>query len=165
MWSVIVEIFFPGSWLEPSIGFADDLGLIQILVAKAAVEALAQPVLPRCTWLDVEHLDADRAEPLPDGLGDELGTVVAAQALWVAVKANRMGDSGAQGMTVMRRRRTFENRNPFHSVLLDLMPPSRCISPQVVESPLKCIALLLESIHRDGKVVSERFGFLSSGSL
>lgn len=52
----------------------------QKLIARSAVEALDVTVFPRAAWLDVERLDANLGEPLPQCWGDELGAVVAADA-------------------------------------------------------------------------------------
>jgi hypothetical protein len=64
----------------------DDLSLfqaveylsIQKLIAEPGVEALAIAVLPRRSRFDVGGLGADRLDPLPDRVGNELGSVVGA---------------------------------------------------------------------------------------
>ena len=45
-------------------------------VAKLRVEAFAIAVFPRAARLDIGGLGADRADPVLDCLGDELGAVV-----------------------------------------------------------------------------------------
>lgn len=47
----------------------------QELVPQATVEAFDVTVFPGAAWLDVERLDADLGEPLPQRLGDELGAL------------------------------------------------------------------------------------------
>jgi hypothetical protein len=64
-------------------GFDDDLGFgeavedltVEQFVAKLRVEALAVAVLPRTSWFDEGGLRADRGNPLPHSLGDELRAV------------------------------------------------------------------------------------------
>ena len=67
----------------------DPVGLVSIqeqlhveaLIAELAVEAFPVSVLPGAAWLDVEGCNALVPQPLLQGLGDELGTVVTAQEL------------------------------------------------------------------------------------
>ena len=49
---------------------------VQQLVSEAGVEALDVSVLPRTARRDIGRLGADRADPLPQGFGDELGPIV-----------------------------------------------------------------------------------------
>ena len=53
---------------------------VQALLPEAAVEALCVPVLPGASGVDVEGLYSVFFEPSLDGLGDELGPVVGADA-------------------------------------------------------------------------------------
>ena len=52
---------------------------VEELVAELVVEALDVGVLPRGAGADVERADRLRLQPIPDGVGDELWAVVAAQ--------------------------------------------------------------------------------------
>lgn len=61
---------------DPSLGEAVEHSTVQGLVAKPGVEALAVAVFPRRAWLDEVRFGADRYDPIPHRLGDELGTVV-----------------------------------------------------------------------------------------
>jgi len=49
---------------------------VEKFVAKLRVEAFATAVFPRAARLDIGGLGADRADPVLDCLGDELGAVV-----------------------------------------------------------------------------------------
>jgi len=60
---------------------------VQALIPEPAVEALGAPVLPRASRIDVESLDAIVFQPSLDGLGDELGAVVRANAFGGAMLA------------------------------------------------------------------------------
>jgi hypothetical protein len=52
---------------------------IQAFIAKFSVEGFREGVLPRAARLDIEGCNALVRQPLLQGLGDELGTVVTAQ--------------------------------------------------------------------------------------
>jgi hypothetical protein len=58
----------------------EHLGVEQ-LVTKLAIERLVVAVLPWTGLLDVEGVDAEPAQPGPDGLGDELLSLVRADVL------------------------------------------------------------------------------------
>jgi hypothetical protein len=53
----------------------EDFGIEQ-LIAQLAVEALAIAILPWTSRFDVRGLGSDGADPIPERLGNELGTVV-----------------------------------------------------------------------------------------
>ncbi len=55
---MVVEVFLPSAGLDPRVAFVQHVRLVQILIAKLAVEAFAQAVLPRRARFDVEHVDA-----------------------------------------------------------------------------------------------------------
>ena len=59
--------------------------MVEVLVTKFAVEALAKPVLPRRTGFDVKHVDTKCAKPFLDRRRDELWPVVATNPLRNAV--------------------------------------------------------------------------------
>ena len=60
---------------DPSLGEAVEHLTVQKFVAKLGVEALAVAVFPWRAWLDEGRFCADRCDPIPHCLGDELGTV------------------------------------------------------------------------------------------
>ena len=62
---------------------------VEAFVAKLSIEALVQAVLPRLAWRDVGRLDALFLQPILDGLGDELGTIVAADERRWTVQARQ----------------------------------------------------------------------------
>jgi len=49
---------------------------IQELVSEAGIEAFAIPVFPRRAGFNVGGFGTDSMDPVPDGLGHELGTVI-----------------------------------------------------------------------------------------
>ena len=51
---------------------------VQAFIAKTVVEAFHVAVLPRATRIDVDRSDPQFLEPFLDFLGDELGSIVAA---------------------------------------------------------------------------------------
>lgn len=58
---------------------------IEALIAKLSGEGFRASVLPGAAGLDIEALDPLVSQPLLQGLGDELGTIVTAQELGSAV--------------------------------------------------------------------------------
>jgi len=60
---------------------------VQEFVPKPAVERLGKAVLPRGSWLDVSGGGAAGLAPTPEGMGNELRTVVAADERWRWVEA------------------------------------------------------------------------------
>src|SRR5690606_22376675 len=57
---------------------------IQHFIAKAGVKALAITILPGRSGLDVSRFCPDGADPVPNGLGDELRAIVGADEGWHA---------------------------------------------------------------------------------
>src|SRR5690606_17461232 len=80
MWAMVVVVVLPGRRQPPGRCQALELFHGQELVPEPAVEALRVAVLPRCARLDVQRLHVDSLQPLPNGGGDELRAVVAADA-------------------------------------------------------------------------------------
>lgn len=60
--------------------------------AEFVVEALDVGVLPRGAGADVERADRLHLQPIPDGVGDELGAVVAAQVPRRPAPGHDLGD-------------------------------------------------------------------------
>lgn len=79
MRSMVVEVVAAGTCFQAGVRLAQQVKLVEILVSKLAVETLAQTVLPRRTWLDVQYLNSDCCEPLLNRCRNELGSVVAAK--------------------------------------------------------------------------------------
>ena len=65
--------------------------LAQELVLKLAIEALIMLVLPRRSWSDVLDLRAGFGDSLAQRLRDHLRAIVAADVLWDAMQAHRVG--------------------------------------------------------------------------
>ena len=57
MRTAIIEVVLPASGFGSCILLIEQFGLVKILIAKLAVKALAQSVLPRGTGFDVQHVD------------------------------------------------------------------------------------------------------------
>ena len=62
---------------------------IQEFVPEPAIERLGKAVLPRGSWLDVGRCGGAGFSPAPEGMGDELGPVVAADQRWCRVEAGQ----------------------------------------------------------------------------
>ncbi|EAQ80596.1 putative hydrolase [Blastopirellula marina DSM 3645] len=90
--AVVVEVLAPGPGLDPCVLQAQQVSLVQVFVAKAAVEAFAQAVLPGRSWFDVEYFDADQVQPGLDRAGDKLWAVVAANPLRRAMHREQLGE-------------------------------------------------------------------------
>jgi hypothetical protein len=63
------------------------------------VETLGVAVLPGASRLDVQRFDVDPTQPAPDCLGDELGPVIRAHALWNAAH------QGTRSPRILREKR------------------------------------------------------------
>ncbi len=87
----LVKILAPVPSFDPCILLAQQVGLVQVLVAKAAVEAFAQAILPRRTRFDVQHLHADQNQPGLDRAGNKLRAVVAAKSFRHAMHREQFG--------------------------------------------------------------------------
>jgi hypothetical protein len=76
MRSLRIVVFSP--LLDDDLGFFEAVEYLSIqeLVAEPSVEALAIAVLPRRSRFDIGGLGADSLDPLPDRIGNELGSVV-----------------------------------------------------------------------------------------
>ncbi len=66
----------------------------QELIPEGAVERLGKAVLPRWTWLDVGRCGGAAFSPAPEGVGDELGTVVRANERRRRVEAGQLLEHG-----------------------------------------------------------------------
>ncbi len=73
MWSQSVVIIAPpaGDAMD-LLKTVEDLAVEQT-IAQAGVEAFDLAVLPKAAWLDVQGGDAESAQPLPHGVGDNSG--------------------------------------------------------------------------------------------
>ena len=80
-------------------GFDENLGFlegvedlpVQELVAQSGIETLDVAVLPGRSRLDEGSAGADRGDPPPDGLGDELRSVVGADVARNAAQEEQIG--------------------------------------------------------------------------
>ncbi len=103
-WSIAQRRVWALGVVVPAPAFDDDLGFLESvedlaveqLFAKLGVEALAVAVLPGAAGLDVGCAGADRRDPVPEGLGDELrpivGTDVAGDAAQDEQVSERVND-------------------------------------------------------------------------
>jgi len=66
----------------------EDLAIEQF-IAEAGIEAFAIAILPGGSGLDVGRLCSDGGNPVPDGLGDELRSVVGPKRPILAVSRLR----------------------------------------------------------------------------
>ena len=79
----------------PAPGFDQDLGLfegvedlaVDQLIAQLGIEAVS--VLPRARAFDVGRFGPDPGDPVLDGLGDELGSLIGPDMLGHAVQDHR----------------------------------------------------------------------------
>ena len=65
---------------DPSLCHASKPFLVQTLISELAVEAFVECVLPRATWLDVRGFDSSAFEPILNGVGHKLWSVVGTNA-------------------------------------------------------------------------------------
>ena len=80
-------------------GFDENLGLLQRVEDLSAQEFVAEPrietlyvtIFPRRTRLDKGGPGANRGDPSPHGLGDELWAVVGADVGWNAAQDEQVG--------------------------------------------------------------------------
>ena len=61
---------------------------VQVLVAKATVEALVRSVLPRLSWRDIGRFNVRLGQPLHDSYGHEFGPIVRPQVPWRTMDAD-----------------------------------------------------------------------------
>src|SRR5712692_5281720 len=66
--------------------------LVETLVSEAAVKALAHPILPRLTRINVGRRDTLPRQPPLDSPGDEFRPVVAAQVLRRTAAGHQLGE-------------------------------------------------------------------------
>lgn len=66
--------------------------LVEQLVPELVVEAFVVAILPWRSGLDLERLHADPAQPVTDGMGGELGTIVATDVIGRAVPLEQLGE-------------------------------------------------------------------------
>jgi hypothetical protein len=73
-------VVLPAPAIDQALGFlhhGKQLG-VEKFIPEPAVERLGKVLLPRCFWFDVGGTRAATLAPLPESVGDELRTVVAA---------------------------------------------------------------------------------------
>ena len=87
----LVEVLSPGPRFDPGILLAQQVGLVQVLIAQAAIKTFTQAVLPRRAWLDIQHFHADQGQPGLDRRRDKLGTVVATKSFRHAMHREQFG--------------------------------------------------------------------------
>jgi hypothetical protein len=93
-----VELLAPVLGEDLRLGEAGELLEIEQLVADAGVEGLSERVLPRRSGLDVPRRDVGAGTPAPEGVGGELGPVVAAQVL----RGATLGDEAIERVCPMK---------------------------------------------------------------
>ena len=85
-------VVLPAPAIGQALGFrhrGKKLG-VEEFIPEPAVERLGKAVLPRCSWFDVGSAGAAALAPLPEGVGDELRTVVAADERRGVVEAGEL---------------------------------------------------------------------------
>ena len=93
MWSVLIVLSSPDfsqhfCFLQRCEDFS-----VEEFVSEFSVEALDVTVLPGAARLDEQSLDTQPREPLPDGFGHELGSVVRADVFRDTVSQHQPGQS------------------------------------------------------------------------
>ena len=58
VWTMVAEALLPIAGFDPCVAFVQCVGVMDILIAKLAVQTLSQDVLPRRGGFDVENVDA-----------------------------------------------------------------------------------------------------------
>ena len=78
MWPEVVVLPAPAVGQSLSLSHRGKQLGVEEFIPEPAVERLGKAVLPRCSWFDVGGASAAALASLPESVGDELRTVVAA---------------------------------------------------------------------------------------